>query len=375
MSEITHSEKISEVTEKIPKQITIQTHDKRFHIDDVGAVTILSSYYSKLGYEVQLIRSRDIKLLQKADVVIDVGGVYDPSNLLFDHHQDDCNETFCDSSIIPMSSIGMIWKHYGKSFLSLFLQTSEKNHIDELHKEVYFKIIQELDAHDNGIQATEGGKKNFIAHLHLAHIISSLNTSNTNDDEMQLNAFRNAIELFGKIFEIKLTEVIRKYFDYQESQAVVKKLLETEHEYLILDRKIDTIFKCLNKFDPNYCIKFIICQNSDEQEITVRTRASKENQYQPLVPLLMTNDEEIIFIHKNLFLAKTKTIEAAIKLVNDSLSVNKLLEKDVLTDNESSSRDFPVSRVSEIPRKWLAIGGLTGIVIGAIGGTLLFNKD
>lgn len=65
------------------------THDSAFHADDVMAVAMLR--YS--GFEFELVRTRDAEILKNsvADpevLVLDVGGVYDPATLNFDHHQD-----------------------------------------------------------------------------------------------------------------------------------------------------------------------------------------------------------------------------------------------------------------------------------------------
>jgi len=49
-------------------------------------------------------------LLDKAVVVVDVEGVYDPDLLRFDHHQRDFNETFDEDHFIKLSSDGLVWK-------------------------------------------------------------------------------------------------------------------------------------------------------------------------------------------------------------------------------------------------------------------------
>ena len=62
---------------------TIVTHNGNFHADDVFSIAafklILPSF--------RLIRTRDSELIAKADIVLDVGGEYDPDSDRFDHHQ------------------------------------------------------------------------------------------------------------------------------------------------------------------------------------------------------------------------------------------------------------------------------------------------
>lgn len=354
-------------------KVVIATHDKKFHVDDVGAVSLLTGYLKSTDTEVSVIRTRELALLENADILVDVGGVYDPDIFRYDHHQVNCNETFSSSTTIPMSSIGMVWKHHGKDILIRYIESHEsfclienwQEHIESLHREVYMKIIQELDAHDNGIQMIEGGRRNYWTNLHLASVISSSNTFNTNDEEKQMVAFRRAMELFGNIFELKLSEIIRKYFDYQTNLTTVKNLLDntTEDFLIIVNQRINTIFTCLNKLDPKYRIKFLIIKESDETEYTVKTRSRKENPYYPIIPLnteevLREKLDDIVFVHKNLFIAKTKSLQSAIEIVKLACQGDESLK--VL-----APRKCPLSRT------WMVIGGIVGVV----GGIFIYHNS
>ncbi|WP_334169494.1 MYG1 family protein, partial [Timonella senegalensis] len=61
----------------------IATHNGKFHADDVFGVALLKQLYP----DAQVVRSRDPKVLDQADIVLDVGGVYDVEARRFDHHQ------------------------------------------------------------------------------------------------------------------------------------------------------------------------------------------------------------------------------------------------------------------------------------------------
>jgi len=69
------------------------------------------------GWDYEIIRSRNPKILDTCDYVIDVGYVYDPLNGKFDHHQELCCETFDDAYKTPLSSAGMIYKYFGKEII------------------------------------------------------------------------------------------------------------------------------------------------------------------------------------------------------------------------------------------------------------------
>ena len=86
---------------------TIVTHNGNFHADDVFSVAAIELIYPSFT----LIRTRDAAFIARADVVIDVGGEYDPERDRFDHHQrGGAGER---ENGIPYSSFGIIWKKYG----------------------------------------------------------------------------------------------------------------------------------------------------------------------------------------------------------------------------------------------------------------------
>ena len=65
--------------------VTIGTHNGTFHCDEV-----LACYMLKLLPEYKdasVVRTRDPALLKECDIVVDVGGEYDPSAHKYDHHQ------------------------------------------------------------------------------------------------------------------------------------------------------------------------------------------------------------------------------------------------------------------------------------------------
>lgn len=68
------------------KKITVGTHDGWFHVDDILAVALLK--YSLPEYNVDVVRSRDVNVLSKCDLRVDVGGVNNGVTD-FDHHQDE----------------------------------------------------------------------------------------------------------------------------------------------------------------------------------------------------------------------------------------------------------------------------------------------
>lgn len=84
--------------------LRVATHNGAFHADDVLAVALLRAF---VDAEATVLRTRDPERMADADVVIDVGGVYDPDARRFDHHQ--------KSYTGPLSAAGMVLAWLGAS--------------------------------------------------------------------------------------------------------------------------------------------------------------------------------------------------------------------------------------------------------------------
>ena len=67
----------------------------------------------------------------------------------------------------------------------------------------------------------------------------------------------------------------------------------------------------------------------NNNEITIRTRSKKDNIYTPIIPLASEErlksviGDNLIFVHKNRFIAKTKTLDSAAMVVGESLKKKK----------------------------------------------------
>ena len=71
---------------------TIGTHNGSFHCDEALGVALLRR--TAAFADAKVLRSRNQEALDKCDVVIDVGGVYDPAANRFDHHQKEFGDVF-----------------------------------------------------------------------------------------------------------------------------------------------------------------------------------------------------------------------------------------------------------------------------------------
>ena len=119
---------------------TIVTHSGTFHADDVFAVAILSKI---LDGNFKLVRTRDKKLFESADFVVDVGGTHDAHEERFDHHQGEGAGTRKNG--IAYASAGLVWNKYGEQICGSQAVASK---VDE-------RLIQVVDATDNGLSISK----------------------------------------------------------------------------------------------------------------------------------------------------------------------------------------------------------------------------
>lgn len=120
-------------------KVQVATHDGIFHADEVYALAVLSLYFEKEGKEIEVTRTRDLDLIAKSHIVVDVGGEYSRAKKRFDHHQK--QKPANRPNGIPYAAFGLIWKTYGKKI------TSNK----EVWEIVEKKLVMGIDALDNGL--------------------------------------------------------------------------------------------------------------------------------------------------------------------------------------------------------------------------------
>jgi uncharacterized UPF0160 family protein len=181
------------------------THNGQFHADDVLAYTILNVIYPKN----KLIRTRNVEIISKGNVVFDVGEKYEPENNLFDHHQVNCNEFFNEKFDIPMSSAGMVYKKFGKKLIKKIVEI-EKDLINEVYQKFYETFILQFDAIDNGISTFINQTKFKYNLMNLPNIVSYSNFDNVYDEDEQHKRFLNCSKIYYEILLITLNNVFKK---------------------------------------------------------------------------------------------------------------------------------------------------------------------
>lgn len=179
----------------------VVTHDGRFHCDEVTAVAILNKVFPNMT----LNRTRNASAITAADIVVDVGGIYDVELNRFDHHQVGCNELFAEHSAVPMSSAGMVFKTHGIAYIMALCPTITPEHAQIMRGHIYTKFIQEIDAIDNGISPGVVADEVYTINTNMSSIVSKFNGADTDNSFSQHVRFNEAMKYVSIALEISVT--------------------------------------------------------------------------------------------------------------------------------------------------------------------------
>lgn len=215
------------------KRIKVLVHDGRFHADEVFAVAALKRIFS-----VKVIRSRDPKYIDIADIVLDTGHVYDHEQKKYDHHQrEGAGER---ENGVPYASFGLIWKHYGPEICGS----------EEVSKIVDESIVQPIDASDTGYESFRAEKESLNTYV-LDIMIKSFNPiKGRNEDAYKM--FLKAVNIAFDILEREIYKAKQKKIDMEK----VKEIYEnTEDKRILVFDEIMSFGKVLDDIpEPIYSI-------------------------------------------------------------------------------------------------------------------------
>ncbi|XP_058414111.1 MYG1 exonuclease isoform X2 [Diceros bicornis minor] len=180
--------------------LRIGTHNGTFHCDEALACALLRLLPEY--QDAEIVRTRDPEKLASCDIVVDVGGEYDPQRHRYDHHQRSFTETM--SSLSPgkpwqtkLSSAGLIYLHFGHKLLAQLLDTSEEDSIvGTLYDKMYENFVEEVDAVDNGISQWEEGEPRYALTTTLSARVARLNpTWNQPSQDTEVDPSGEIVEL------------------------------------------------------------------------------------------------------------------------------------------------------------------------------------
>lgn len=292
-------------------KIRIVTHNSKFHADDIFAVATLQL---ALNRDIEVVRSRDIEVIKTGDFVVDVGGVYDQTRNLFDHHQE--GGAGKRDNGIPYASFGLVWKKYGE------IICENKDIAEDIDRE----LVQTIDATDNGFVLADPR----VPDVHPYTVGAFLNTFNpswksADDDRVELfiKAVQVARELLGREISkrrdsIEADKIVEDFYNTQDE----KRLVVLDRYYPVSSAFISThpelLYVIFQQLDGRWIIKAV---SDDERTFIYRKFLPKSwagkigKDFEGVTGL-----EGVISCHNHLFIASAKTKEAILKLAEIALN-------------------------------------------------------
>ncbi|MBI1908402.1 MYG1 family protein [Candidatus Uhrbacteria bacterium] len=222
---------------------TIGTHDGVFHTDEAMAVATVLFVHPNAT----IVRTRDPKVLATCEILIDVGGEYDPSRGRFDHHQKGGAGEYEDG--IKLSSFGLVWKEYGEQVCGDAV----------VAEEIRRRLVAPVDARDNGQKPV--APPNSIPTI--ADMIADMNASWC-EDLVEDATFLQAVGAATFVLKRMIVHAVSE----RRAAQLVRKALEARNEdvphgILVLDQDMPW-HKVVVEEAPS--VRFVVMPNRAKSE-------------------------------------------------------------------------------------------------------------
>jgi len=283
---------------------TIATHNGNFHADDVFSIAALKSIFPPF----KLIRTRNLELIAKADIVIDVGGEYDSDADRFDHHQrGGAGER---ENGIPYSSFGLIWQKYG-------LEICQGN--QDVANAVDKGLVSTIDAIDCG--HVEGVSKG----ISLSQTIGMFNPTWQEDSHFDA-CFDEAVNFASRV----LTRFIASANGGISAKTIVAKAIDNAEDPRVIILEKYTPWKRTVHALSEEALYMIYPSQSGEWRIqtvpvelgSFENRKSLPKQWAGLSDNELkdvTGIDDAMFCHNGLFIAGAESFESTMKMASIAL--------------------------------------------------------
>lgn len=296
------------------KKIKIVTHDSRFHADDIFSIAVLDMVFKG---KIKITRTRDEKLIKEADIVLDVGGVYDAEKNRFDHHQKE--GAGVRENGIPYASFGLIWKHFGPRICN-----------EKVWKYIEEKIVQPIDAGDNGISTYEVKPEFGVSPYHTSLMLYSLMPSWKEKFTFD-EGFFEAVEMVKKILK---REILRAEHSFESEEIILRDYEKAEDKRIvILDKKYSFSDEDISRaLFPKTEVLYFLKYREEHDQWSVKAMRIKLDDFPSRKPFpkewaglsnlelqKISGVDDAVFCHRGIFLAVAKSLEGAIKLAKKSL--------------------------------------------------------
>ncbi|WP_100636077.1 MYG1 family protein [Marinomonas sp. ef1] len=283
----------------------IATHNANFHADDVFAVAALKSIFPS----VELVRTRDLEIIAKADIVVDVGGIYDAEKGRFDHHQK--GGAGARENGIPFSSFGLVWQKYG-----LEICAGNQEVANSLDK----NLVSTIDAIDCGhVEGVQTG-------ISLSQTISMFNP--TWQEEGDFDAcFDEAVAFASRILTrfiaaasggVNAKTIVADAIEKAEDPRVIVLEQYTPWKTTVLRLSQDALFMVYPSQTGQWRIQTVpveLGSFEDRKKLPAPWAGLSDKELQDVTGL-----EDAMFCHNGLFIAGCESFENTMKMAEMALA-------------------------------------------------------
>jgi uncharacterized UPF0160 family protein len=300
--------------------IRIVTHDGPFHSDEVLSVAILTKIFKNH----QVIRTRDKTVIDLADIVVDVGSVYNHQLRRYDHHM---TNPPMDARGHLFSSAGLVWYHYHSHYLRS-IGIPKTIDIEGVFVELEYlveKIIRNrwiipIDRGDNGFHSGP---------TPISELVSAMSPIDPEKSRDKFNKqFLEAVSMVSHLFE-------RACFHIVDS-VITKVKVNTCDKELYFDDRVVCVnvevkdFSYFSNIDSHFVVYPVIDHNDGETYFNIRPiYNSVTKEYKTPFPTSICGIspeeieekgfQDITFIHHSGFMDKARSKEAAIEFCGKML--------------------------------------------------------
>ena len=293
----------------------IHTHNGIFHADEVVATAIIALMED--GNNVEVIRTRDEVTAPNA-LHFDVGGVYNPTEHKFDHHQRGFDVLYPDG--IKYATAGLVWNEYGKVLITEIDDSVDDTMLVKIFDKVA-STIKTIDAVDNG-QTTMVG---ITEQVTLSQIISGYNPIGWDATDVQRDeAFDKAVEFATRwLYRLISMEIYRA----QSEQEVLDACSEHFYGITLLNKGMPWVNAVISNWDQTKDCKVMVYPGTANDWRVQTFPGDKTNPQIMRCPApvagrglheaelaAITGVEDAIFIHAAGFIGGAKTKNGALLL-------------------------------------------------------------
>mmetsp|Transcript_9006 Transcript_9006/g.16980 ORF Transcript_9006/g.16980 Transcript_9006/m.16980 type:complete len:418 (+) Transcript_9006:2143-3396(+) len=335
-----------------PSSKLIATHSGTFQADEALGVWLLRQTLE--FHQSPVLRSRNKEEFEKADIVIDVGGIYDHSKRLYDHHQRGYDERFEDKITtneqgeevkVPrctkLSASGLVYRHYGKEVIHNMYPSLQEKDLELVYTKMYNTFMEAIDAVDTGVeQVPEGCELVYKDCTGLSRRIARLNPRWNEEPQPNMDErFEEASAVCGEDFVQVLTQIVESDLPARAfvEKAVLNRFdLDASGEIILLDSGgmpwKSHLYELEKEYKVDPLVKYVLYTDQSGmwrvQAVTVEGQ-SFENRLSLPEEWRGVRDEDLTrvsgiegstFCHASGFIGGNKTLEGALKMAQVALS-------------------------------------------------------